>query len=226
MRGSVFKRGRSWTAQVFLGRDAVTGRKRYRQWGGFPTRRAAEQALNRQLELLRVGEYADAGTTTLADFLDRWLESVGTRVRPTTAASYRDMLEGHVVPRIGNVRLDQLKPMTLSSLYTDLLASGRRSGSGGLAPRTVQYVHRIVSRALSDAVRWNLLARKPASRVDAPRVEMKEMRTWTAADVRRFLGVARTLTDCRPELPMRVLDARARIGQSVRVRPTRARTPR
>jgi integrase len=191
MRGSVFKRGRSWTAQVFLGRDAVTGRKRYRQWGGFPTRRAAEQALTRQLELLRVGDYADAGTTTLGDFLDRWLESVGTRVRPTTAASYRDMLEGHVVPRIGNVRLDQLRPMNLSSLYTDLLASGRRSGTGGLSARTVQYIHRIVSNALSDAVRWNLLAWNPASRVDAPRVEMKEMRTWTAVDVRRFLaGVA------------------------------------
>ena len=191
MRGSVFKRGRSWTAQVFLGRDAATGRKRYRQWGGFPTRRAAEQALTRQLELLRAGDYADAGTTTLGDFLDRWLESVGARVRPTTAASYRDVLEGHVVPRIGNVRLDQLKPMTLSSLYTDLLANGRRNGTGGLSPRTVQYVHRIVSHALSDAVRWNLLASNPASRVDAPRVEMKEMRTWTAVDVRRFLaGVA------------------------------------
>lgn len=60
--------------KVFLGRDAVTGRKRYRQWGGFPTRRAAEQALTRQLELIRVGEYADAGTTTVGDFLDRWLE--------------------------------------------------------------------------------------------------------------------------------------------------------
>jgi integrase len=191
MRGSVFKRGRSWTAQVFLGRDAVTGKKRYRQWGGVPTRRAAEQALTHQLELLRMGDYADAGRTTVADFLDRWLESVGTRVRPTTAASYRDMLEGHVVPRIGNVRLDQLKPMALSSLYTDLLAGGRRSGTGGLSPRTVQYIHRIVSNALSDAVRWNLLAWNPASRVDAPRVEMKEMRTWSAADVRRFLaGVA------------------------------------
>ena len=191
MRGSVFKRGRSWTVQVFLGRDAATGRKRYRQWGGFPTRRAAEQALTRQLELIRVGDYADAGTTTLGDFLERWLESVGTRVRPTTLASYRDMVEGHVVPRIGNVRLDQLKPMILSSLYADLLADARRSGTGGLAPRTVQYIHRIVSNALSDAVRWSLLAWNPASRVDAPRVEMKEMRTWSAVDVRRFLaGVA------------------------------------
>ena len=88
-----------------------------------------------------MGDYADAGTTTLGDFLHRWLESVGTRVRPSTAASYSDMLQGHVVPRLGNVELDQLKPITLSSLYSDLLAGGRRSGTGGLSPRTVQYVH-------------------------------------------------------------------------------------
>lgn len=72
MRGSVFKRGRTWTAQVYLGRDAVTGRKRYRQLGGFGTKRAAEQALTEQLERLRVGEYVDAGATTVAGFVERW----------------------------------------------------------------------------------------------------------------------------------------------------------
>src|SRR3546814_17738992 len=66
-----FKRGRTWTAQVYLGRDAVTGRKRYRQLGGFGTKRAAEQALTEQLEWLRVGEYVDAGATTVAGFVDR-----------------------------------------------------------------------------------------------------------------------------------------------------------
>ena len=46
MRGSVFKRGRTWTASVYLGRDPVTERKRYKQFNGFPTKRAAEQRLH------------------------------------------------------------------------------------------------------------------------------------------------------------------------------------
>src|SRR3546814_9667763 len=91
MRGSVFKRGRTWTAQVYLGRDAVTGRKRYRQLGGFGTKRAAEQALTEQLERLRVGEYVDAGATTVAGFVERWLTAVEPSLRPTTFASYRNL---------------------------------------------------------------------------------------------------------------------------------------
>src|SRR3546814_7215734 len=96
MRGSVFKRGRTWTAQVYLGREAVTGRKRYRQLGGFGTKRAAEQALTEQLERLRVGEYVDAGATTVAGFVERWLTAVEPSLRPTPLASYGNMLGLHV----------------------------------------------------------------------------------------------------------------------------------
>lgn len=49
MRGSIFKRGGTWTASVYLGRDPITGRKRYKQLNGFATKRAAEDALTEQL---------------------------------------------------------------------------------------------------------------------------------------------------------------------------------
>ena len=45
MRGGVFKRGRTWSYTVYVGRDPATGKKRYEQRGGFPTRRAGEDAL-------------------------------------------------------------------------------------------------------------------------------------------------------------------------------------
>src|SRR3546814_20915041 len=123
MRGSVFKRGRTWTAQVYLGRDAVTGRKRYRQLGGFGTKRAAEQALTEQLERLRVGESVDAGATTVAGFVERWLTAVEPSLRPTTFASYRHMLGHHVVPRLGQVRMVQLRGPDLYALTGAPLAS-------------------------------------------------------------------------------------------------------
>ncbi|MGK2965103.1 MAG: tyrosine-type recombinase/integrase [Tepidiformaceae bacterium] len=189
MRGSVFKRGRTWTAQVYLGRDAVTGRKRYRQLGGFGTKRAAEQALTEQLERLRVGEYVDAGATTVAGFVERWLIAVEPSLRPTTFASYRNMLGLHVVPRLGKVRLVKLTGLDLSGLYGELLASGYRKGNTtrGLSPTTVRYIHQIVRKALADAVRWGLLVRNPAAQVDPPRRSDQEMATWSAPQARRFI---------------------------------------
>lgn len=194
MRGSVFKRSRTWTAQVYLGRDPATGRKRYKQLNGFSTKRAAEHALTEQLERLRVGEYADPGATTVAEFIERWLTAVTPTVRPTTAASYRAMLERHVVLRVGTVKLAELTGLDLSSLYGELLVAGYGKGNKvrGLPPTTVRYLHRIVSHALRDAVRWGLLVRNPADQVDPPRAAHPEMTTWSAEQVRAFLDSVST----------------------------------
>jgi hypothetical protein len=153
MRGSVTKRGKTWTYILPLGRDPATGRQRQKWVGGFATKRAAEEALTAALERVRLGTYVDPGATTVAQFLDRWLAAVGPTVRRSTLASYTDVMTGHVVTRIGNTRLAKLAPMALSELYAELLVSGRRVGTGGLSPRTVQYVHRILTHAFGDAVR-------------------------------------------------------------------------
>jgi integrase len=185
----VFKRGKTWSYTVYVGRDSATGKKRYKQVGGFPTRRACEDALRLVVDRVRGGDYAESGSTTLEGFVDRWLTATCPTVRPTTAASYDAMLRHHVVPHIGDVKLVKLTALHLSSLYGELLASGYQKGrtARGLSPTSVRYVHRIVNRALGDAVRWGLIARNPAANVDPPRAATAEMSTWSAAEVRSFL---------------------------------------
>jgi Arm DNA-binding domain len=43
MRGSVVKRGNTWSYVVDVGRDPMSGRRRQRWKGGFPTKREAER---------------------------------------------------------------------------------------------------------------------------------------------------------------------------------------
>ena len=45
MRGSVVKRGRTWSYVVDVGRDPATGRRRQRWKGGFASKRDAADAL-------------------------------------------------------------------------------------------------------------------------------------------------------------------------------------
>ena len=61
MRGSVVKRGNTWSYVVDVGRDPVSGRRRQRWKGGFATKREAERALGRALAAVGAGEVADAG---------------------------------------------------------------------------------------------------------------------------------------------------------------------
>jgi integrase len=187
MRGAIVKRGKSWSYVLYLGRDQ-NGKKRQKWVGGFRTKRDAEDALTQSLDRVRTGTWADPGRITVAEYLEQWLEGIRPSLRPKTAASYEDALRGWVLPRVGSLRLAGLTAPRLRALYGELLESGRRNGSGGLSPRSVQYAHRIVSHALKDAVDHGLLVRNPASLVKPPRVPKPPMRVWSADDARRFLG--------------------------------------
>ena len=187
MRGSLLKRGETWSYVLYLGRGP-DGKKQQKWVGGFRTRREAEAALTEALERVRTGTWADPGRQTVGEYLEDWLTAVRPSLRSSTATSYEHTLRKWVVPRIGHLRLGALSSAKLSALYGELLRSGRHDGKGGLSARSVAYTHRIVTHALKDAVSWGLLARNPAAHVDPPRVARPEMQVWTQKEVQRFLA--------------------------------------
>ena len=186
MRGIIVKRGRGYSYVLYLGRDE-SGRKRQKWVGGFRTKREAEVALAEALGLVHSGAFTDPGGLTVGEYLEQWLDGIAPSIQEKTAASYGDLLRGHVIPRVGRMRLGDLTAPRVGQLYAELLASGSRRGDGGLSPRTVAYVHRVLSHALKDAVRAGLIPRNSCALVRPPRVSKPETSTWTADEVRAFL---------------------------------------
>jgi integrase len=189
MRGSVVKRGNTWSYVVDVGRDPVSGRRRQRWKGGFATKREAEKALGRALVAVGAGEVADAGALTVGAYFDEWLAGHVPSLKPSTAKSYREVVQWYVKPRLGRVKLVDLNALLIRSLYAELLAHGGRRRRAELSPATVAVVHRVLRKALNDAVLWGLLVRSPLLGVKPPRHEPPEMRAWTPDEARRFLGV-------------------------------------
>jgi hypothetical protein len=85
--------------------------------------------------------------------VDEWLPAVEPSLRASTHKLYETLATAYVVPRIGDVRLQKLSPGTLNRLYADLLAGGAREGKP-LGAETTRKVHRLMHRALRDAVKW------------------------------------------------------------------------
>jgi hypothetical protein len=134
MRGSVTKRGDTWSIVYDEGRDPVTGKRRQRWKGGFATRKDAEKALRVALGQLDQGTYVRPGKKTLREwFEDDWLPAVKRQRRPTTHAMYANFARAYVIPTLGTVALQELTPSHLDRLYTRLLDSGARGGKP-LAP--------------------------------------------------------------------------------------------
>jgi integrase len=188
MRGTVIKRGRTYSVVIDIGRGP-DGR-RIRKWhSGYKTRKAAEHARTTLLHSLDQGTYVEPTKTTLGEFLnEKWLPGVAMTLRPSTLAMYRTNIEKHIIPGLGHAALRTLTPDALNMFYAQLLVTGRRDGRGGLSPRTVRINHVIIHRALRDATRWGLLARNVAELADPPRVALKELEAWSPDQTAAFLA--------------------------------------
>ena len=114
------------------------------------------------------------------------------QLKPSTWRSYASNVRTHVVPAIGECRLQQLSPLDLDRFYRRLEREGNKRDGGPLSPRTVRYILTIVRRALKDALRKNLVTRNAADGASPPssrqtRSTSDKMRTWTAHQTREFL---------------------------------------
>jgi Arm DNA-binding domain/Phage integrase, N-terminal SAM-like domain len=170
VRGGIRKRGTTWT--WYLGvLDPATGRRRQLSKGGFRTKREAQAALNEAMAALRSGAFVEPSRLTLGAFLtEQWPPTTRAAVRATTWTTYRIYAEAQILPALGHVPLQALTAAHLNRLYADLAEHGRRDGRGGLKPKSVRHVHVLLHKALSDAVRWGLVARNVADAADPPRV--------------------------------------------------------
>jgi integrase len=134
------------------------------------TRKEVADELAKVLSDRVAGIVYDDENVTVEEYLDRWLsDCVRGSVRRSTFDRDKILLDGHVKPALGGRKLKKLTPLDLQGLYRDRL-------DAGLSPSTVHKIHAIVHKALSQAVRWNMVPRNASEAVKAPRPVPKEMR--------------------------------------------------
>jgi integrase len=160
---------------------------------GYESKKEVEQELAKVLAALATGGHIEPSKMLLADFLrTEWLPAIRSTIRPTTFASYETHVLRHIIPRIGSLQLQQLSGVQINLLYARLLSEPDIHGRL-LSPATVRRVHATLHRALKDAVRWSKLLRNPVDSADPPRAQGfdREMKVWTAAQLRTFLAAER-----------------------------------
>jgi integrase len=164
------------------------GQRRQRKRGGFRTQTEAEVALRAYLADRDAGRTAvSRSARTVAEWLEEWLETKKGSVKPTTLESYRYAIRALIVPHLGGLRLQDVRPVHLQRLYTTLSTEGG-ARRGALKPRSVRLAHQVLRPAFGHAVDLGLLATNPAaSKLVLPRIERREMTVWSAEEARGFL---------------------------------------
>ena len=130
---------------------------------------------------------------TVKEYLLKWLQDYAEpNLSPTTYDGYQMIVKKHLIPSLGAMQLDDLQPIHIQSYQSHKLKTGRRDGKkGGLSKKTLLQHHRVLSKALKQAVLWQLLSYNPATAVKAPTPEKHEIEAMTIKEVKKLLEISK-----------------------------------
>lgn len=136
------------------------------------------------------------GDPVLSDWLRRWMErEVVPSHAKTTIYAYRNIVENHVIPALGKLRLSQLTPGLLEEYYYWLGAER------GLSGNTIRKHHVLLHTSLQAACRQGVLKANPADLAMPPRFEAGDAHFYTPEQLNRLL---REVKGHALELPVRL----------------------
>jgi integrase len=161
--GSLFQRGDRW----FLSFKDAAGK--WRQASAETTDKDEAARLLREVEDKIAAQrlVGSTGANTLAQYADRWVdrrreifEADGKQFRSWKGD--RGWLKNHVLPKIGGMRLDEIRPRHLKAFFLAL-----RTGTAGLAPHSIRNVYGVLCSLFRDAAVDGLITSSPCILTDA-----------------------------------------------------------
>jgi integrase len=179
-RGSIIRRGRSsWRLKFDVDNGSGQRQTRYATIRG--TRKDAERELTRLLGQAHAGTLVEPSQITIADYLRKWLDNPHG-LAGKTVERYRQLAEQQIIPHLGSVPIQRLKPVHVEDWHRLLLASGGKDGAP-LSTRTVRHAHRLLHKTLARATKAEVISRNVAVVISPPKVDEREVEILKADQI-------------------------------------------
>ena len=119
---------------------------------------------------------------TVAEFAPRYIEgySKANRHKPSTVDAKESVLRNHLVPAVGDLRLDQIRPEHVQRIKANLVER---------SPKTVNNVLTVLSTLLKAAVEWGLVEEAPV-RVKLLKVSQVDVEFYDFEDFEALVSAA------------------------------------
>jgi integrase len=164
------------------------GRQRRYTIGSFPdwqTTAAREEARRLKRLIDQGGDpladiEAERGAPTVAALIERFIEEHVSRKRPHTQYDYRNIIERHIRPALGRMKVVEVT-------WNDVDALHRKITKGGHATQANRAIA-VVSKMFALAVRWKMRTDNPAKGIER-NAEHRRKRYLTTAELKRLTDV-------------------------------------
>ncbi|MBY6276793.1 tyrosine-type recombinase/integrase [Parageobacillus thermoglucosidasius] len=143
-----------------------------------------EELLKFKVEV-EAGEYIAPEKMKLADFIKEWETKYAVKeLSETTLNNYLSHIKNHILPALGHMRIDQIKPVHIVNFLDQIKrADGKKKP---LSTRTIENAYLTIRNILQRAVEWQIIKSNPASAVKKPKSKkeaVKEVQVYDEKEV-------------------------------------------
>ena len=193
--GSIRKRkdGR-WEGRYTAGHDPNTGKTIYKNVLG-KTQGKVKEKLKRAIADSQQLDVTRANTYTVRTWIKLWYEVYAEpRLREKTKDYYLNYIDNHIIPKLGDIKLDKLTTIQIQKFYNALQKNGRvqryehiEPKEKGLSIRVVHGIHTLLNNCLEQAVAERLILVNPARGCKLPKMEKREMKVLPQEKISPYL---------------------------------------
>jgi integrase len=175
--GSIYQRK---TDGKWVGSVTLEGGNRKVFYG--KTRKEVKDKLTTALYEQQQGTAVKTSQLTVGRFITDWLENTHKRqIRLRTYERYKESVDLHIIPVLGNIQLQKLQVQHLQSFYT-------KKEKEGLSSTTILGYHHVLHKALDTAVEWGLIVRNVCDIASPPRRARFEIQPLTVEQAQKLLS--------------------------------------
>ena len=121
------------------------------------------------------------------EWLDDWLEYyVKPTVKGKTYNRYFEIVEKHLIPKLGGYDLEELKPIIIQRFVTELMQNGNLKTGHGLSANSVNGIIIVIRNSLATAFRLGIVEECAADKIKRPRTEEKTVSCFSALEQKKI----------------------------------------
>jgi integrase len=182
--GSIRRRGAHWQLR-WPGEPGADGRRKTLSKTIVGTKRQAQIELARCVVAEAGGIAVDPTAVTVAQYTRKWIAGA-SHLAGKTGERYSDLAEQQIIPHLGRIGLQRLRPAHVVEWHVTLLQSGGKGGAP-LSARTVGHAHRLLHAVLTQAAQHEVVSRNVASFVRPPAVKPTEITILSSEQIETVL---------------------------------------
>lgn len=153
--------------------------KQYSVYG--KTQKEAKDKLRIKIYEISCGEIIQENKMTTSEWCDIWLQEYTNDIKPLTLASYKGIVKNHIVPLVGNIRLQELTSVHIQKAYNAL-------NQNNISAKTIQNIHGVMHRLLEQAIKIGYIRTNVSNACVLPKPNRAKINLLNEEQIGRLLA--------------------------------------